>query len=88
LIEARRRPIDLGRALHVQGFVRTFLVEDFDEVTEPSLRLEGSFERQARLRRQFGVVKDIDAPYFTTPTLMVTLLQSNSELAKETKCGG
>jgi hypothetical protein len=40
LIEARRRPIDLGRALRVQGFVRTFLVEDFDEVVEPSLLLK------------------------------------------------
>jgi len=32
--------IDLGRALHVQGFVRTFLVEDFDEVIEPGLLLK------------------------------------------------
>jgi hypothetical protein len=26
--------MDLGRALHVQGFVRTFVIEDFDEVIE------------------------------------------------------
>jgi hypothetical protein len=32
--------IDLGRALHVQGFVRTFLVEDFDEVIESGLLLK------------------------------------------------
>src|SRR5580704_4575580 len=32
--------IDLSRALHVQGFVRTFVVEDFDEVVEASLLLQ------------------------------------------------
>jgi hypothetical protein len=31
LIFASGRSIDLGRALHVQGFVRTFLVEDLDK---------------------------------------------------------
>jgi hypothetical protein len=32
--------IDLGGALHVQGFVRTFLVEYLDEVIEPGLLLK------------------------------------------------
>jgi hypothetical protein len=40
LIDAGGWLIDLGRALHVQGFVRTFLVEDFDEVIEPGLLLK------------------------------------------------
>jgi hypothetical protein len=39
-IEAQSRPIDLGRALHVQGFVRRFVVEDFDEVVEAGLLLK------------------------------------------------
>jgi hypothetical protein len=26
--------MDLGRALHVQGFVKSFVIEDFDEVIE------------------------------------------------------
>ena len=40
LVEARGRLIDLGRALHVQGFVGTFVVEDFDEVIEAGLLLK------------------------------------------------
>jgi hypothetical protein len=32
--------IDLGRVLHVQSFVRTFLVEDLDKVIEPGLLLK------------------------------------------------
>src|SRR5260370_42246171 len=36
-IGAGGRLIDLGRALHVQGFMRTFVIEDFDEVVEPGL---------------------------------------------------
>ncbi len=32
--------IDLGWALHVQGFVRAFVVEDFDEVIEAGLLLK------------------------------------------------
>ena len=32
--------IDLGRALHVEGFVRTLVVEDFDEVVEACLLLQ------------------------------------------------
>jgi len=40
LISAGRGLIDLGWALHVQGFVRTFVVEDFDEVIEAGLLLK------------------------------------------------
>jgi hypothetical protein len=40
LVGASGRLIDLGRALHVQGFVRTFLVEDLDKVIEPGLLLK------------------------------------------------
>src|SRR6266403_4307560 len=40
LISAGRGLIDLGWALHVQGFVRTFVVEDFDEVIEEGLLLK------------------------------------------------
>ena len=32
--------VDLRRALHVQGFVRTLVVEDLDELVEPSLLLQ------------------------------------------------
>ena len=32
--------IDFGRTLHVQGFVRTFVVEDIDELVEPGLLLQ------------------------------------------------
>ena len=32
--------IDLGRALHVQSFVRTFLIEDFNKVIKPGLPLK------------------------------------------------
>src|SRR5260370_15115891 len=39
-IGAGGRLIDLGRALHVQGFMRTFVIEDFDEVVEPGLLLQ------------------------------------------------
>lgn len=34
------RLTDLGRALHVQGLVRTLVVEDLDELVEPSLLLQ------------------------------------------------
>jgi hypothetical protein len=34
----RRRLIDLGRTLHVQGFMRTLAVAHFNEVVEPGLR--------------------------------------------------
>ena len=40
LIGARGGLIDFGRALHVQSFVRTFLVEDLDKAIEPSLLLQ------------------------------------------------
>jgi hypothetical protein len=40
LIRAGRELIDLGRALHIQGFVRTFTVEDLDKVVEPGLLLK------------------------------------------------
>ena len=40
LVEASGRLIDLGGALHVQGFVRTLLVENFDEVIELGLLLK------------------------------------------------
>src|SRR5258708_12963322 len=39
LIGAERGLIDLGRALHVEGFVRTLVVEDFDEVVKACLLL-------------------------------------------------
>ena len=39
LVGAGRGLLDLGRALHAQGFARTFLVEDFDKVIEPCLSL-------------------------------------------------
>jgi hypothetical protein len=32
--------IDFGRAFHVQGFVRTFVVEDFGKIVEPGLLLQ------------------------------------------------
>ena len=35
LVGACRGLIDRGRALHVQSFVRTFVIEDFDKVIEP-----------------------------------------------------
>ena len=40
LIGARGGLIDLRWALHVQGFVRAFVVEDFDEVIEAGLLLK------------------------------------------------
>jgi hypothetical protein len=40
LVDARGRLIDLRRALHVQGFVRTLVVEDLDELVEPGLLLQ------------------------------------------------
>jgi hypothetical protein len=39
-IRTRRGLIDFGRTLHVEGFVRTFVVEDLDELVEPSLLLQ------------------------------------------------
>jgi hypothetical protein len=39
-INARRRLLDLGRALHVQSFVRGLVVEDFDEVIAAGLLLK------------------------------------------------
>jgi hypothetical protein len=32
--------VDLGRALHVQSFVRTLVVEDLDKLIEPGLLLQ------------------------------------------------
>jgi hypothetical protein len=48
-VHALGRLVDLRRALHVQGFVRTLVVEDLDELVEPSLLLRkiGS-RRQAK----------------------------------------
>ena len=40
LVGASGGLIDLGGALHVQSFVRTLLVENFDEVIEPGLLLK------------------------------------------------
>jgi hypothetical protein len=40
LVGASRGLIDLGRALHVESFVRTLLVEDLDEVIELGLLLQ------------------------------------------------
>ena len=40
LIGASRGLIDLGRALHVQSFVRALVVEDFHEVVEAGLLLK------------------------------------------------
>jgi hypothetical protein len=39
-VGAGRGLIGLGRALHAQGFARTFLVVDFDKVIEPGLLLK------------------------------------------------
>ena len=39
-VGSRGRLIDLGRAFHVQGFVRTFVVEDLDELVEAGLLLQ------------------------------------------------
>ena len=36
--------IDLGRALHVQSFVRTFVVENLDKVIEPCLLLKEVYD--------------------------------------------
>src|SRR6266404_7812210 len=36
-VHALGRLVDLRRALHVQGLVRTLVVEDLDELVEPSL---------------------------------------------------
>ena len=46
-INARRRLIDLGRAPHVQSFVRALVVEDFDEVVEAGLLLKKVGRRPA-----------------------------------------
>jgi hypothetical protein len=35
LIGTARGLIELGRTLHAQGFVRTFIVEDLDEIMKP-----------------------------------------------------
>ena len=40
LVGTCRSLIDLRRALHVQGFVRTLVVEDLDEIVEASLLLQ------------------------------------------------
>ena len=40
LIGAGGGLIDLGRALHVESFVRPFLIEDVDEVIKPGLLLQ------------------------------------------------
>ena len=40
LVAARGRLIDLGWALHVQGFVWALVVEDLDEFVEPGLLLQ------------------------------------------------
>ena len=39
-VHALGRLVDLRRALHVQGLVRTLVVEDLDELVEPSLLLQ------------------------------------------------
>ena len=39
-VHALGRLVDLGRTFHVQGFVRTLVVEDLDELVEPSLLLQ------------------------------------------------
>jgi len=40
LVDALGGLINLGRALHVQGFVRTLVVEDLDELVEAGLLLQ------------------------------------------------
>ena len=40
IIGARRGLIDFGRALHVQGFVRTFVVEDLGKFVKARLLLK------------------------------------------------
>ena len=36
LVGTCRGLLDLGRALHVQSFVRTLVIKDFDEAIEPA----------------------------------------------------
>jgi len=39
-VHALGRLVDLRRALHVQGLLRTLVVEDLDELVEPNLLLQ------------------------------------------------
>src|SRR6516162_9328725 len=48
LVDAFGRLIDFGRALHVQGFVRTLVVEDLYELVEPGLLLQEVFTKAVR----------------------------------------
>src|SRR5438477_8151217 len=63
LVDACGRLIDLRRALHVQGLVRTLLVEDLDELVEPSLLLQkigsrrlGGFSLQGQMHAFMAAV--------------------------------
>ena len=40
LIEAGGWPIDFGRILHAEGFVRALIIKDLDEFVEPGLLLQ------------------------------------------------
>jgi hypothetical protein len=63
LIGAGGGLIDLGRALHGQGFVRTLVVEDVDKVVEAGLLLQevgggrlGGFFLQGKMRALVATV--------------------------------
>src|SRR6267143_473779 len=62
-VPALGRLVDLRRALHVQGLVRTLVVEDLDEVVEPSLLLQkigsrrlGGFSLQGQMHALMAAV--------------------------------
>src|SRR5947199_10218672 len=63
LVDTCGRLIDLRRALHVQGLVRTLVVEDLDELVEPSLlwqkigsRRLGGFSLQGQMHALMAAV--------------------------------
>jgi hypothetical protein len=58
--------MDLGRALHVQGFVKRFVIEDFDEVIEALNAL--------RLRAVIIIFQSS----LSDPPLLVVFLRSHS----------
>jgi hypothetical protein len=62
-VSASGRLIDLGRAFHLQRFMRTFVVEDFDEIIEAGLLLQevssgrlGGFFFSVRCMRSLAAV--------------------------------
>src|SRR2546430_226042 len=62
-VGARRRLVDLRGTLHVQGLVRPLVVEDLDELVEPSLLLQkigsrrlGGFSLQGQMHALMAAV--------------------------------